>query len=207
MEILRIAELLEPYLGPLQLSETQLQEISTYINILLKWNARMDLTAIRDPEQIVARHFGESFFAARHLLTPTAGEDVFDVGSGAGFPGIPLKIYAPGIALTLIEAQNKKAVFLREVVRAAAYQNVQVIGTRAEVLEEKGQLVTMRAVEKFETILPVAANLVVPGGRLGLLIGERQLNVAQRLVLGTWECTALIPNSNSRVVATWVKSG
>src|SRR3989442_14834828 len=102
----RIAELLQPFL-PVPLVESQLQAISTYIDMLLRWNARINLTAVRQPEEIVTRHFGESLFAARRLFPatmadnqppadhqrPTTNNRVIDVGSGAGFPGIPIKIW------------------------------------------------------------------------------------------------------------------
>jgi 16S rRNA (guanine527-N7)-methyltransferase len=130
----RIAELLEPFLRPAddeRLTTNDLQSISTYIDLLLRWNARINLTAIRDPEQIVTRHFGESLFLARHLFprpssVPSVVKDsdfdpaptLADIGSGAGFPGIPLKLWAPEISLTLIESNHKKATFLREVARA-----------------------------------------------------------------------------------------
>src|SRR3954463_1578753 len=98
----RISELLQPF--QLTLDEFRLSQISTYIDLLIRWNARVNLTAIRDPEEIVTRHFGESLFLARHLLpdpanfvtqvSPMASKDcaALDIGSGAGFPGIPLKI-------------------------------------------------------------------------------------------------------------------
>src|SRR5207253_3379046 len=146
----RIAELLQPFL-PVPLVESQLQAISTYIDILLRWNARINLTAVRQPEHIVTRHFGESLFAARHLFpdprvrtdTPAAGPQharsdrppatsVLDIGSGAGFPGLPLKIWAPEIHLTLIESNHKKATFLREVIRALTLTDVDVFPGRAE---------------------------------------------------------------------------
>src|SRR3954462_10034694 len=168
----RIADLLEPFIAPATLGDLQLQQISTYIDILLKWNARTNLTAIRDEEDIITRHFGESFFAARYLLADAApGLRVFDVGSGAGFPGLALKLYAPQIVLTLIESHNKKAIFLREVIRALSLRHAMVISARAELIKETADLVTLRAVERFETILPIAAHLVSPGGRLGLLVG------------------------------------
>src|SRR6202166_4167383 len=125
MEPARIAELLQPFLGPAndqRLTANDLSNISIYIDLLLRWNARINLTAIRQPEEIVTRHFGESLFAARQLFprrlsvsgaaaTPV---QVADVGSGAGFPGIPIKLWAPNIFLTLIESNQKKAIFLRE---------------------------------------------------------------------------------------------
>src|SRR5258708_2508378 len=106
METARIAQLLEPFQVPL--SAAQLNNISTYIDMLLRWNARMNLTAVRDPEEIVTRHFGESLFAARHLFPAEDGrlttDDCIDVGSGTGFPGLPIKLWAPNIHLTLVES-------------------------------------------------------------------------------------------------------
>src|SRR4030081_672019 len=120
MDLARISELLQPFLGTdtaQQPDDTLRHNISTYIDILLRWNARINLTAIRDPEEIVTRHFGESLFAARHLFPganradskdapanskpqpSTSNTRVADLGSGAGFPGIPIKLWDPHIAL------------------------------------------------------------------------------------------------------------
>src|ERR1700690_3724270 len=109
----RIATILTPFLpSP---PPNILPKLSAYLELLLRWNARTNLTAIRDPEEIVRRHFGESLFAARHLDpdTPT----LLDFGSGAGFPGVPIALLRPKIQVTLAESQNKKASFLREIVR------------------------------------------------------------------------------------------
>src|SRR5271157_6453642 len=123
----RIAELLQPFLQQANdqrptANDALYNHISTYIDILLRWNARINLTAIRDEEEIVTRHFGESLFAARHLFpnTPHVGTAalgcpaerssairVADLGSGAGFPGLPIKLWAPEISLTLIESNQK----------------------------------------------------------------------------------------------------
>ncbi|MGB6774659.1 MAG: RsmG family class I SAM-dependent methyltransferase, partial [Terriglobales bacterium] len=122
MNIARIAALLEPFLER-SLDPFQLDQISTYIDLLKRWNARINLTAIRKEEEIVTRHFGESLFTARHLFpyvdvaearSPKAEARLADLGSGAGFPGVPIKIWAPYIALSLIESNQKKATFLRE---------------------------------------------------------------------------------------------
>ena len=185
METVRIAELLDPFMETepsAVLSANQLQSISTYIDLLIRWNTRVNLTAVRQPEDIVTRHFGESLFAARHLFPSptqrTAVARVVDVGSGAGFPGLPIKIFAPQIRLTLIESNQKKATFLREVVRAITLTNVDVFFGRAEdfpVTPSPADVVTLRAVERFDSILPIAARLVAPsGGRLAILIGESQ---------------------------------
>lgn len=198
MEEQRIAELLAPFVD--ELAPERLRQISTYIDILLKWNEKTNLTAVRDPEQIVLRHFGESLFAAKALLAPDAGLAVIDVGSGAGFPGLPLKLWAPRIRLTLVEAHAKKATFLREVVRALAFGNVNVVAARAETLQDQADLVTLRAVEKFDEILPTAARLVRPGGRLGLLIGTGQVGAAHQLPEFAWDAPHAVPQSRSRVL-------
>jgi 16S rRNA (guanine527-N7)-methyltransferase len=210
VDTFRIADLLAPFLGPAddqRLTANDLTRISTYIDILLRWNAHINLTAIRDPEDIVPRHFGESLFAARHLfpapssvssassvvpslrpVSPVSSVvsplcSVADIGSGAGFPGLPLKLWAPRISLTLIESNHKKATFLREVVRALTLTDVNIKNARAEALTGTAfDLVILRAVEHFESILPTAATLVAPGGRLALLIGSSQMTDALTLL-------------------------
>jgi len=248
MDALRIVELLRPFLeipesaGPVVLSAAQLEDISMYIDILLRWNARVNLTAVRRPEDIVTRHFGESLFAARHLfpaeargvsepeLAPPVGHAnlaigapdaqltrpanaprVFDIGSGAGFPGLPIRIWATNIELTLIESNHKKATFLREVVRAMAVANVHVFAGRAEELAKSSapgaDVVTLRAVERLESVLPVAASLVRPGGRLALLIGESQVRRAGDLTGNfEWDTPAKVPLSDARVLLIGRKS-
>jgi 16S rRNA (guanine527-N7)-methyltransferase len=232
MEPDRIAELLQPFLAPSTLSfepchsearsavesavlcPAQLRNISTYIDILLRWNARINLTAIRDEEQIVTRHFGESLFAARHLFprrssapSMVKGCKVADIGSGAGFPGIPIKLWVPEISLTLIESNQKRATFLKEVTRFLTLTDVNIQSTRAESLAGASfAVVTLRAVERFESILPVAANLVAPSGRLALLIGKTQLPQAQSALPAlNWSNPITIPTSQSRVLTVGYK--
>src|ERR1700761_7277744 len=109
-----IAQLLRPFTG-IDLAPELVGQFGIYLEVLMRWNARVNLTAIRDPEQIVTRHFGESLFTARQLSEQTApSATLADIGSGAGFPGLPIKLWAPPTELTLIESQNKKAAFLRE---------------------------------------------------------------------------------------------
>lgn len=223
---------------PAVLSPAQLHGISTYIDILLRWNARINLTAIRDPEDIVTRHFGESLFAARHLypvsssvspvfkdvepagspaeLYPVSSpvssvppvfkdfefaDSVADLGSGAGFPGLPLKLWAPRISLTLIESNQKKATFLREVTRALTLTDVNIQNTRAETVTGTFNVVTLRAVEHFAAILSTAAALVAPAGRLALLISTTQQDQAQSTSLPlTWSNPIPVPHSRSRIL-------
>ena len=224
MHASRIEELLDPFLGPpdaRRLNPDTLHLISTYIDILQRWNARINLTAIRNPEEIVTRHFGESLFAARHLFPADEREEhslsragspletfrasvpvVADIGSGAGFPGIPIKLWTPEISLTLIESNHKKATFLRELTRALTIKDVKIQNTRAESLAPCSfDVVTFRAVERFQSILSVAAGLVDPRGRLALLIGRAQLLQAQTTLPSLNWSVLPIPASQSRVLA------
>jgi 16S rRNA (guanine527-N7)-methyltransferase len=245
MNTARIAELLQPFLaisnsGPLEdchsepsschseqseesavLDRTQLEDISTYIDLLLRWNARINLTAIRNEEEIVTRHFGESLFAARHLFprvarapSPTSvsktkvhAPRLIDIGSGAGFPGLPIKIWAPEIDLTLIESNQKKATFLREIARKLTLTDINVFSGRAENFPNPpAEVVTLRAVERFESALPIAARLVAPQGRLALLISKAQLAQAHDLTPGfKWSPPLPIPLSASRVLVIGVR--
>ncbi len=224
MDDARILELLAPFLGDspegrghkgAALSPAQLLDISIYIDILLRWNARINLTAVRQPEEIVTRHFGESIFAARHLFpsadpgaaAPASGPlvarpHVIDVGSGAGFPGLPIKLWAPDVDLTLIESSQKKATFLREVVRDMELTSAEVFAGRADAFAgPRGKVVTLRAVERFESIIPVAAGLVTAGGRLVVMSGEAQLNRVRELVPGLkWDLPVRLPLSSNRVM-------
>ena len=224
----RIFELLHPYLSnaprsnqssddnPAALSLTELNDISTYIDILLRWNSRINLTAIRDPEEIVTRHFGESVFVARQLF-PTGAHAgtaalirsaeqspaprVADIGSGAGFPGVPIKLWAPNIALTLIESNHKKATFLREVARSLTLTNVNILNVRAEEVAQRFDLVTLRAVERFADTLPDAARLLAPAARLALLITAPQIKTARSILQNVgWDTPLPIPGSKSRVL-------
>jgi len=223
----RIPELLQPFLSgrchsepakageePAVLSATQLHSISTYIDLLQHWNARINLTAIRNEEEIVTRHFGESLFTARHLFprvpsVPPVVKDVdaakarvADVGSGAGFPGIPIKLWAPNIALTLIESSQKKATFLRELSRALTLTDINIQNARAETLPPSTfDVVTLRAVERLPKVLPVAANLLAPSGRLALLIATNQLEPTRSTLPNlSWDAPIPVPQSQSRLL-------
>lgn len=203
LDAARITELLRPFLEdtPPQLAE----QLHTYLDLLLRWNARTNLTAVRDPEQIVTRHFGESLFAARVLHdagalsgTPTLS----DIGSGAGFPGIPIKLFAPEVHLMLIESQNKKATFLREVIRALRLTDAEVFCGRAQTWGKQAQVIAMRAVEEFDQVLYAASQIIAPRGTLCLLIGSEQVDTARTIL----DCCFVektvhsLPNSERRVV-------
>jgi 16S rRNA (guanine527-N7)-methyltransferase len=217
MQPARIAALLSPFLGGASLSESQLAQLASYLDLLLRWNARINLTAVRDPEQIVTRHFGESLFAARHLYPScslaTGDWRLLDIGSGPGFPGLPIKIWAPALRTTLLESNQRKATFLREVVRALELTGVQVVCDRAEnfaaeMANDKLPItdsvtVTLSAVERFQQILPTAVELLqqfpTASRRLALLIGAAQVEPARAIAL-TWSDPLPIPASSQRVL-------
>jgi 16S rRNA (guanine527-N7)-methyltransferase len=263
MDTARIAALLQPFLE-LSPPEPMLDQISTYIDLLLRWNARINLTAIRHPEEIVTRHFGESLFLASHLFPnassvartllsanpgsaqppaksqlstashpersqakseaigsakskacpeiaegdpyPSTTPHVLDIGSGAGFPALPVKLWAPHIHLTLIESNHKKATFLREVVRALTLTNINVITDRAEVLAARpgfprAKVVTLRAVEHFDAILSQAVAFLAPNATLALLIGATQIPHLTTLPTIKWRTPIPVPQSHTRVLS------
>jgi 16S rRNA (guanine527-N7)-methyltransferase len=159
-----IGTLLKPYLTP---PAAILRQLSLYLDLLLKWNARTNLTAIRDPEEIVQRHFGESIFTAARL--PPAAT-LLDFGSGAGFPGLPIQLFLPDLQVTLAESQNKKATFLREVIRTLGLKT-EVWAARVETMPEARtfDIVTLRAVDDMASALAGATPRVRPGGTLAVL--------------------------------------
>jgi 16S rRNA (guanine527-N7)-methyltransferase len=224
MDLARIAELLQPFMvddcnsgrseESAVLSFTQLTHISTYIDTLLRWNARINLTAIRSPEEIVTRHFGESIFAARQLFPNVhvaeasakaereSAVQVVDLGSGAGFPGLPIKLWAPGIHLALIESNQRKVAFLREVCRVLTLTDVDVFGGRAEDFPlSRAEVVTLRAVERFDAALPLAVRLAKNQGHLALLISRAQLDLVGQLAPKVqWSPPIQIPLSLNRIL-------
>ncbi len=208
MDAHRMAALLKPFLGGEIAPDKLIGQLQRYLDLLCRWNARINLTAVRDPEEIVTRHFAESLFAARLLRedgafdssTPKA-PSLADVGSGAGFPGIPIKLFAPQVQLTLIESQNKKATFLREVIRTLEIHEADVFCGRAEHWNRIADVVTMRATERFESALQTAAKAVAQQGQLCLLLGASQRDPVQSQLSGfDWKVEATTPLADNRIL-------
>jgi 16S rRNA (guanine527-N7)-methyltransferase len=156
--------------GSPPLTEEHGAKFAAYLVLLQKWNSRTNLTAIRDEEGILSRHFLESILAAR--LLPKNVSNLLDFGSGAGFPGLPIAILRPEISVTLAESQHKKAAFLREAIRTLG-MHAKVHAARAEDLTERFDCVTLRAVDKMQDAIPAAIRLLAPGGCLALLTTTR----------------------------------
>jgi 16S rRNA (guanine527-N7)-methyltransferase len=163
----QLAQEIQRMLG-VRLSRTQLSALSLYERELLDWNARFNLTAIRDPQEIHTKHFLDSLTCLLALRETPVGRLV-DIGTGAGFPGIPIKIMYPKMQLTLVESVGKKAEFCRHVVKILDLQGVEVVQERAENL---GQNPSYReqydwAVARAVAILPVLAEYLLPLVRVG----------------------------------------
>ena len=208
----RIAELLLPYVGAkvdgVERARAVAPKLSLYLDLLLLWNARTNLTAIRGPEEIVRRHFGESLFAAMHLegCLPS-GAGLLDFGSGAGFPGLPIQLYLPGLKCVLAESQGKKAAFLREAVRTLGV-GTEVWPGRVEAMPQERVFgcVTMRAVDGMPDAVSAAMKRVAPDGWLAILAGE------DSPVVKTLEASVLtlsakfpIPESDKRMFYLYVR--
>jgi len=152
----------------IQLTPGQLSALECYERELIAWNERMSLTAIREPGQIRIKHFLDSLTCSQ-VLSDSPAERVIDVGTGAGFPGIPLKIVNPAIELTLVESVGKKAEFCRHIVKSLGLQKVNVVQERVEAL---GRASAHRqrydwAIARAVAIMPVLAEYLLPLARVG----------------------------------------
>src|SRR6195256_2272213 len=165
-----IASTLSPF--QIQLSAGQIAKIQEYIRLLLKWNHSVNWTSVGDRAEILARHFGESMFICS--LMPVEKCRLADIGSGAGFPGLALKIACPELSLTLIESNKKKCAFLSEVVRALDLEDVEVMPIRfeeARVAPDFAEVITARAVGGFSDILRWAKTALARRGHVILWLG------------------------------------
>lgn len=203
VEALRVGARLNALLasaGLEPLMPAQSSSFEEYLAVILRWNARVNLTAIRDEEGILSRHFVESIVCARSL--PAGIATLLDFGSGAGFPGIPIALCRTEIAVILAESQGKKAAFLQEAVRLLGIAS-QVYSGRAETLTTQFDCVTLRAVDKMHEATRAASRLVRPGGWLAPMTTGAELGGLQALVGAefSWEATVPLPGGEDRLVA------
>jgi 16S rRNA (guanine527-N7)-methyltransferase len=185
----------------LTMNKQQVQQIQQYTRILWTWNDKVNLTAIRDPLEILYRHFCESMFGAAML--PVENCRLADVGSGGGFPGIPLKILRPDLHIFLIESNAKKATFMAEVVRELALKNVRVLVNRYEQLGEEVaplNVVCSRALGDFANFLKWAASPQVGAKQALLWLGGRDLDEVRALPGWTWSDPKPVPKSLQRFI-------
>ena len=200
-----ISASLSPY-GILPSAEV-CEKIRTYIALLLRWNERISLTSITEISEILQIHFGESIFAASAV--PILHGRLADLGTGAGFPGIPIKIARPDLDLYLVEPNIKKCAFLSEVLRALQI-DAQVIRTRMETAFASSQqldYITSRAVGQWDAILEMGAHLATTG-KLVLWVGEQTISglASMNHLEWSWQEAIKIPRTTKRFILAGNKS-
>jgi 16S rRNA (guanine527-N7)-methyltransferase len=184
----------------------QIEQIREYITLLLTWNEKLNLTAIRDPLDILYRHFCESMFATKTVDISACR--IADIGTGGGFPGLPLKIMVPSLDLVLVESNIKKATFLAEVVRALGLDSVNVSVSRYEELgEEVAPLdyVCARAVGELPPLLKWAHSESVGSKRVMLWLGAKDAEDVSKIGGWAWDAPVAVPQSLRRVILVGTK--
>ncbi len=184
------------------LSEAQTDQFMQYLSLLLEWNEKMNLTAITDPVEVVQKHFIDCISVLPHLDLQ-GGETMIDVGTGAGFPGVPLKIASPALQVTLLDALQKRLTFLDTLTQSLDLYDVTLMHSRAEDggqnpdLREQFDLCVSRAVANLAVLLEYCLPFVKVGGKLAALKGPdaaQEIEQAQNAlqILGG-KVTAVIP--------------
>ena len=188
------AELLESKLRPwLALSEDQIRHLWEHYEILLRWNEKINLTSIPAGEEMVIRHYCESLFFGGHLPVTSKTSSVVDVGSGAGFPGVPLAILQPAWHVTLLESNQRKGVFLRESTRGMP--NISVLARRAESASGGFDWLVSRGVDPND----VLKNVPRLAPRVGLMLGEDDFSGVRALRHVAWSEPIRLPWGDRRL--------
>jgi 16S rRNA (guanine527-N7)-methyltransferase len=162
----------------LSLTETQLSAFERYSQELIAWNQRVNLTGIIEPDEILVKHFLDSLSIFQVLPKPSSNLSLIDVGSGAGFPGLPLKIVMPDLRLTLLEATRKKTTFLQHIMQVLDLTGVTVLTDRAEEAghrpdqRESYDVAVARAVAPLPVLVEYSLPLVKIGGRVIVQKGQ-----------------------------------
>ena len=181
---------LEAGLASLGLPLALAPRLLDYLALLDRWNRTYNLTAIRDPREMLTKHLLDSLAMHRFV----EDQSLADLGTGPGLPGIPLAIAKPGLRVTLVESNGKKARFLREALRVLALDNARVLESRAEAVDEPAafDVVTARALDRLAGIVAVGGHLLKPGGRLLAMKGQRPDEEIAELPPG-WRASAIHP--------------
>jgi len=185
----------------IDVNTNQIAQIQEYIRLLLVWNEKVNLTAIRDPLEILYRHFCESMFATK--VVDLGQCRLVDIGTGAGFPGLALKILLPEAQIILVESNIKKATFLAEVVRALGITGANVMVSRYEELGEEiapVDFLLARALGEFEVFLKWAASERVDAKKVILWLGASDVEEVRKCSQWAWESAVTVPQSLRRVL-------
>ena len=190
--------LIEAGLEPLDRQTADKFEV--YVSLILRWNARLNLTSVRTEDAIISKHLAESIACAMAL--PSGVALLLDFGSGAGFPGIPIALCRPEIAVTLAESQGKKAAFLQEAVRVLGIP-VLVHGGRAEALPTTFDCIVLRAVDRMPKAVEAAVKLITSAGWLALMTTDEDLPSLRAAAGGefSWNVPRRLPFASHRIVA------
>ena len=169
-------------------SVKQIEQFFEYMNLLIEWNEKMNLTAITEPDEIILKHFIDSITILKELED---GSKLVDVGTGAGFPGIPLSIMNPTLKITLVDSLNKRLIFLQEVVNKLKLENIEIVHARAEEFgqnkkyREQFDISTSRAVANLATLSEYLIPLVKVGGKvisMKAAEAKQELNEAKKAI-------------------------
>lgn len=200
----QIAKILAEYSISADSKSPLVAGIQSYVGLLLQWNRSISLTAVTDPEDVVRFHFGESLFAASRV--PITGGRLADVGSGAGFPGLPLKMLISSLDLTLIESNAKKAAFLAEAVRRLGLDGAHIFRGRTEELQDPAafDLITARAFGQFDSLLAWSRTHLADSGKIVLWLGLEVVATISLKSGWNWGEPAQIPGSKRRFIV-WGK--
>jgi 16S rRNA (guanine527-N7)-methyltransferase len=177
----------------LDLSQAQREQLLDYVALLEKWNRTYNLTAVREPLEMVSHHLLDSLAVLPHLPLPRERADLADVGSGAGLPGIPLAVACPQWRVTLVEASQKKVAFLRQACIALGLANVSVHSGRVEAWRPAAlfTLVISRAFADLAKFIAACAHLVAPGGVLAAMKGAYPREELAKAPAG-WHCASVV---------------
>jgi len=188
----------------IQFSPSLIEGVCRYVDILQRWNQKINLTGITSVSEILTVHFAESFFAARILK----GSDnpILDVGSGAGFPGLAMKLYRPEFSFYLVESRKKKAAFLSTIKRELELEQVSIVNKTLEDCEPSDfvvppKVLTVRAVGSTEKLLRLGINLLLDQAKVVVFSTKNQAEaLASRLTAIEWDDPVAISWSRERVL-------
>lgn len=194
----QVADALSPF--GVSLTAKQIEAIQAYTELLLRWNRFISLTTIEDPVEIVTRHFGESLFV--RTIIPLQLGRLADVGTGAGFPGLALKIAFPDLSVVLLEPNLKKCAFLNEVKATLGLQEVEVVRSRFEDYRSDSpfNFICARALGNYKSLLRWAKGSIDRSGMVALWLGTEDSLLVSRTEGWSWGAPVRIPESRRRMI-------